>query len=125
MTKEAAKNNRVQAPSSASSSNRTTLSSVSPVKPPSVTKKTKKSKWWCFGGGAVDSDNEEVLDEKRPYSNSKRRSVSSLSAIDVDEADENEEEWNEARAASGTGLLGFSCSKSSNRQRATLKKKTY
>jgi len=128
MTREAAKNNRVQAPSSTSSSNRTT-SSVSESKVSPTSTKKSKGKWWCFGAGAIESDHEEV-NEKQEYGNPKRRSVSSLEAVDVDDedAEEDEDESNEARPTSGTGLLcnfGLSCAKSNSRRRATLKKKAY
>lgn len=143
MTREAAKNNRVQASSSYAASSDRTTSSVNEAK---VSPAKSKGKWWCFGGDALESDHEEV-NEKQQYGNPKRRGVSSLEAVDVDEdAEEDEEEWSEARAASGTGYVssfdqtaqtlilrrprllsnfGFSCSKSSSRRRATLKKKAY
>jgi hypothetical protein len=146
MTREAAKNNRVQAPSSTSSSNRTT-SSVSESKVSPTSTKKSKGKWWCFGAGAIESDHEEV-NEKQEYGNPKRRSVSSLEAVDVDDedAEEDEDESNEARPTSGTGYVstfnqttqtdmfrsirllcnfGLSCAKSNSRRRATLKKKAY
>jgi hypothetical protein len=98
MTREAAKNNRVQAPSSTSSSSRTTSSEVKAS--PRSTKKSK-GKWWCFGAGAVESDHEDI-DEKE-YGNPRRQSVSSLEAVDVDDdVEEDEEEWSEAR---GTGYV--------------------
>lgn len=146
MTREAAKNNRVQAPSS-SSSNRTTTTTTTAVSEKPLTsssQSTKKSKskwWWCFSGGAVETDNEEVLDEKN--NDGRSQSVASLDAIDVEE-DADDEEWNEARVATGYVLFSqygnypflqtssllssfkFSCSKSNNtRPRATLKKKTF
>jgi hypothetical protein len=146
MTREAAKNNRVQAPSSSASSSNRTTSSVSEAKVTPASTKKSKGKWWCFGGGAIESDHEEV-NEKQQFGNPNRRSISSLEAVDVDEdVEEDEEEWSEARAASGTGYVssfdqtaqilifrcprllsnfGFSCAKSSSRRRATLKKKTY
>jgi hypothetical protein len=140
MTREAAKNNRVQAPSSSTSSSSRTSSSEVKVSPAST--KKSKGKWWCFGAGAVESDHEEI-DEKQ-YGNPKRRSISSLEAVDVDDdVEEDEEEWSEAR---GTGYVSlfhqttrilifsrhrllsnfsFSCAKSRSRRRATLKKKAY
>ncbi|KIM34302.1 hypothetical protein M408DRAFT_93687 [Serendipita vermifera MAFF 305830] len=145
MTKEAAKNNRVQAPS------RNTVvvqekSIPAPAPAPVVaapTKKSSKRRWWCFGGGAVESDAEEVHEKEVV------RSASRLSTVSIEsDEEEDEEEWDEARNSAGitgyvsisrniskdfsylpvsTSLLGFACASrkkaGASRPRATLKKR--
>lgn len=123
MTKEAAKNNRVQAPSR----NTVVVQEKSiPAPAPVVaapTKKSSKRRWWCFGGGAVESDAEEVHEKEVV------RSASRLSTVSIEsDEDEDEEEWDEARNSAGiTGLLGFACASrkkaGASRPRATLKKR--
>lgn len=141
MTREAAKNNRAQAPSrnSSTAAVQEKPAVVTPVTAPA--KKASKRRWWCFGGGAVESDTEEI-DEKVVA-----RSASRLSSVSSISDDEDEEDWEEARTTTGitgyvqfplhsresfylpifSSLLGFGCASrkkaGSNRQRATLKKR--
>ena len=146
MTKEAAKNNRVQTPS------RNARPAVvvqekpapTPAPAPAPVKKAKRS-WWCFGG-AVESDAEEI-NEKAAVRSASR--LSSISSVASEEDEDDSDEWDEARTANGatTGyvafpqksqrfrflpslpasLLGFACSSrrkaGPTRQRATLKKR--
>jgi hypothetical protein len=144
MTREAAKNNRVM-----TSRAHPTVQEKPSVPPPApkpsstATKSGVKRRWWCFGSSATDSDVEDPSHHNEKHvalSRTSSRLSTASGVASVEESDEDEDEWDEARAV-GSGLLRFGCARKqrqrqqysnsngargeqrNGRQRATLKKR--